>query len=68
VAQIQLEEFARAVSEPLVTFVLVATSAITLAEVPWRRLKRFLQHIGATGNLGRLNGALRRLYSAPGSL
>jgi hypothetical protein len=68
VAQIQLEEFALAVSEPLVTFVLGASSTITVAEDPWRRLKRFLQLIGATGNLGRLNGALRRLYNAPGTL
>lgn len=68
VAQIQLEEFALAVSEPLVTFVLGPTSPITVTEDPWRRLKRFLQLIGATGNLSRLNGSLRRLYNAPGTL
>jgi hypothetical protein len=67
VAQIQLEEFALAVSEPLVTFVLGPTSPITAMEDPWSRLKRFLQLVGATGNLGRLNGALRRLYNAPGT-
>lgn len=68
VAQIQLEEFALAVSEPLVTAVLGTGSAVSVAEDPWRRLERFLQLIGATGNLARLKGALRRLYNAPGTL
>jgi hypothetical protein len=68
VAQIQLEEFALAVSEPLVSVVLGAGSAVSVTEDPWRRLERFLQLIGATGNLERLKGALRRLYNAPGTL
>lgn len=68
VAQLQLEEFALAISDPLVTFVLGPNSAVTMSEDPWRRLERFLQLLGATDNLGRLKGALRRLYHAPGTL
>jgi hypothetical protein len=68
VAQLQLEEFALAVSEPLITFVLGPNGAVTAMEDPWRRVERFLQCIGATGNLDRLKGALRRLYHAPGTL